>query len=48
MVFRQGVTPVVVDGATYICLVALGHAVAWFVCGSSKGSRLRQLSVAEL
>jgi hypothetical protein len=40
MVFGQGVAPIFADAATYICLVALGHAVMRFVCGSARGSRL--------
>jgi len=40
MTFGQGVTPIVADAATYVCLVALGHAVMRFVCGRSNGSTL--------
>ena len=46
MVFGQGVTPVFADAATYVCLVALGHAVARFVCGPSIGSRLARQPLA--
>jgi hypothetical protein len=38
--FAQGVAPVLADAATYISLVALGHAVMRFVSGPAIGSRL--------
>jgi hypothetical protein len=40
MTFGRGVTPLVADAATYVCLVALGHAVMRLVCGPSNGSPL--------
>jgi hypothetical protein len=40
MTFGRGVTPVVADAATYVCLVALGHAVMRFLAGPSNGSTL--------
>jgi hypothetical protein len=40
MTFGRGVTPVVADAATYVCLLALGHAVMRSVCGPSDGSAL--------
>lgn len=33
MVFAQGVAPILADAATYIAIVALGHAVMWLVAG---------------
>ena len=41
MTFGRGVTPVVADAATYVCLVALGHAVM------RRTSRLLQPAVSE-
>jgi hypothetical protein len=38
--FAPGVAPVLADAATYIGLVALGHAVMGLVSGSARGSRL--------
>ena len=47
MVFARGVAPVLADAATYVGLVALGHAVMRIVSGAARGSRLsRQPSVA--
>jgi hypothetical protein len=47
MVFARGVAPVLADAATYVAIVALGHAVMWLVSGPSQGSRLsRQPSAA--
>lgn len=47
MVFAHGVAPVLADAATYLGLVALGHAVMRFVSGSARGSLLaRQPSAA--
>jgi hypothetical protein len=40
MTFGRGVTPVVADAATYVCLVALGHVVMRLVCGRSRESTL--------
>ena len=45
--FAQGAAPVLADAATYVGLVALGHAVMRFVSGPARGSRLaRQPSAA--
>ena len=45
--FAPGLAPVLADAATYIGLVALGHAVMRFVSGPARGSRLaRQPSAA--
>jgi hypothetical protein len=45
--FAQGVAPVLADAATYVGLVALGHAVMRLVSGPALGSRLaRQPSAA--
>jgi len=45
--FAQGVAPVLADAATYVGLVALGHAVMRLVSGPAFGSRLaRQPSAA--
>jgi hypothetical protein len=47
MVFAGGVAPVVADAATYVAIVALGHAVMWLVSGAARGSPLtRQRSGA--
>jgi hypothetical protein len=47
MVFAQGVAPILADAATYVAIVALGHAVMRFVSGPARGSRLaRQPSAA--
>ncbi len=44
--FSSGVAPVVADAATYVGIVALGHAVMRLVSGPARGSRLaRQESV---
>ena len=40
MVFGHGVAPVVVDAATYVALVALGHLTMWTVSGPARASRL--------
>ena len=45
--FAQGVAPVLADAATYVGLVALGHAVMRLVSGPALGSQLaRQPSAA--
>jgi hypothetical protein len=45
--FARGVAPVLADAATYVSLVALGHAVMRLVSGPARGSRLaRQPSAA--
>jgi len=36
MVFGPGVTPIVADAATYVAMVALGHAVMALVSGTSQ------------
>lgn len=42
MVFAQGVAPILADAATYIAIVALGHAVMWRVAGPAReGTRSR-------
>jgi hypothetical protein len=40
MVFARGVAPVLADAATYVAIVALGHAVMRLVSGPARGSRL--------
>ena len=40
MVFAAGVAPILADAATYVGIVALGHAVMSFVGGAASGSRL--------
>jgi hypothetical protein len=40
MVFAPGVAPVFADAATYVCIVALGHAVMRLVAGPARGDRL--------
>jgi hypothetical protein len=44
MVFAPGVAPVLADAATYVGIVALGHAVMRLVAGPSRGDRLRNQS----
>ena len=46
MVFARGVAPIVADAATYVGIVALGHAVMWFVSGPARESRLARQSAA--
>jgi hypothetical protein len=46
MVFAAGVAPILADAATYVGIVALGHAVTWFVSGPARGSRLARQSSA--
>jgi hypothetical protein len=42
MVFAQGISPILADAATYIGIVALGHAVMWLVAGpANSGTRSR-------
>ena len=36
MVFGQGISPILADAATYIGIVALGHAVMWLVAGPAR------------
>jgi len=38
--FASGVAPVLADAATYVGIVALGHAVMQLVSGPARGSRL--------
>ncbi len=40
MVFAPGVAPVLADSATYVGIVALGHAVMRLVAGPARGDRL--------
>ncbi len=40
MVFARGVAPMLADAATYVGLVALGHAVMRVVSGAARDSRL--------
>jgi hypothetical protein len=40
MVFAPGVAPVFADAATYVCIVALGHAVMRLLAGPARGDRL--------
>jgi preprotein translocase subunit SecG len=44
MVFAPGVAPILADGATYIGLVIIGHAVMSLTVGQSHGDRLRNES----
>ena len=47
MVFAHGVAPILADAATYVAIVALGHAVMRLVSGPARGERLaRQPSPA--
>lgn len=47
MVFARGVAPVLADAATYVAIVAVGHAVMRLVSGPARGSRLaRERSAA--
>lgn len=41
MVFAPGVAPILADGATYVGIVALGHAVMRLIAGLSSEDRLR-------
>ena len=45
MVFAQGVAPILADAATYIAIVALGHAVMWLVAGPARREPARAASV---
>jgi hypothetical protein len=40
MVFAPGVTSILADGATYVTIVLIGHAVMYFVAGPAKKDRL--------
>ena len=44
--FSRGVAPVLADAATYVGLVALGHAVMQLVSGPARGSRLARQPAA--
>lgn len=44
MVFASGVAPIIADAATYVGIVAIGHAVMYLVAGSSREDRLRSKS----
>lgn len=44
MVFAPGVVPIIADAATYVGIVAIGHAVMRLVAGPSRGDRLRNES----
>ena len=41
MVFAPGVAPILADAATYVGIVAIGHAVMYLVAGPSSEDRLR-------
>ena len=44
MVFAPGVAPILADAATYVGIVALGHAVMRLIAGPSRADRLRNES----
>ncbi len=44
MVFAPGVAPILADAATYVGIVAIGHAVMRLVAGPSRKDRLRNES----
>jgi hypothetical protein len=44
MVFAPGVVPILADGAAYVGIVVLGHAVMRLVAGPSREDRLRNES----
>jgi hypothetical protein len=44
MVFAPGVAPILADGATYVGIVVLGHAVMRLVAGPARADRLRNES----
>jgi hypothetical protein len=44
MVFAPGVAPILADSATYVGIVAIGHAVMRLVAGPSREDRLRNKS----
>lgn len=43
MVFAPGVAPILADAATYVGIVALGHAVMRFVSGPARDDKLARL-----
>ena len=44
MVFAPGMAPILADGATYVGIVVLGHAVMRLIAGPSRADRLRNES----
>jgi hypothetical protein len=44
MVFAPGIAPILADAATYVGIVALGHAVMRLIAGPSREDRLRNES----
>jgi hypothetical protein len=44
MGFAPGVAPIIADAATYVGIVAIGHAVMYFVAGPSRKDSLRNRS----
>ena len=44
MVFAPGIAPIIADAATYVGIVAIGHAVMYFIAGPSRADRLRHES----
>jgi hypothetical protein len=44
MVFAPGFAPVLADAATYVGIVAVGHAVMRLVAGPARDDRLRNES----
>jgi hypothetical protein len=44
MVFAPGIAPVLADAATYVGIVAIGHAVMRLIAGPSRKDRLRNES----
>jgi len=46
MVFAPGVIPILADAATYVGMVALGHAVMSFTAGPASGDQLARPRVA--
>src|SRR6267142_814296 len=44
MVFAPGVAPILADAATYVGIVAIGHAVMRLIAGPSRDDRLRNES----
>jgi len=44
MVFAPGIAPILADAATYVGIVAIGHAVMRLVAGPARGDRLRNES----
>ncbi|MGZ8842892.1 MAG: hypothetical protein ACXW18_04470 [Pyrinomonadaceae bacterium] len=44
MVFAPGVAPIIADAATYVGIVAIGHAAMYLIAGPSREDRLRNES----